>query len=973
MDNQGVITKQEPKHGETGVKSCFLFYCAERGKKEKMSNSSLVNYTKLSPNNSGKRTHSIDRITPHCVVGQLSVETLGGLFARSNYQASCNYAIGSDGRVALIVDEGKRSWCSSSNANDQRAVTIECASEKTSPYAFNSTVYNKLVDLCVDICRRNGKNKLIWISDKNTALNYSPKSGEMLLTVHRWFANKSCPGDWLMARMGSLASVVTARLGGAAGSVIVEPRSLSKGDEGDDVKKMQTMLIALGYSCGSYGADGDFGSATDSALRKYQANKGLTVDGVYGPKSRAALEADYKNRGQNTPAAAPTTATKPYTEAFIDEIAPLAKADMAKTGICAAVTIAQAILESGWGRSDLAKNAHNLFGMKKNLSGNTWSGSTWDGKRVCTKDTKEVYSTGTATVSAEFRVYNSYAESVGDHSAYLAGAKNGSALRFAGAVGQADYKKAAQIIKNGGYATAPDYVDKICRIVEQYNLTRFNVDYQAPKQQESAKQTEIPQAKAREIHVFYPGYTRTSSPDDRQGAGCVWHDQNGKTIVIDAYWKTSAAAKRLVDYLIDNGLRTIDFVGTHAHADHLGGGFKIFEDGRIKVENVYVDDPNSLKLAGTGSANARSAKEDKEYLQKFINTAKQHGAAVHYVGTGNSIKCGEIEFDVYRNQPTKWSEYDTGEAWAYLNDGSICLYSRQSYYITAGDADASQFVEKYNLTVKGAEVGHHGNNGNRTSAKIYVAHGCIFAIQCNHEKNSPGSCEFTRYGSGRMKEAGVKVWQLDADIHGVIKAGKATFTQGGKSVSWTVPFAAVLYRVRKTWADAKSQIGAYSILDNAKKAADAAGAAYAVFDVQGKEIYRPGKNADSGQISQPQPAPAPAPTPAKPQETQVKKDGLFRVRKNWNDAKSQVGAYRNPKSAIAKAKASGGSYEVYDDYGVPVYPDSYKTGFFRVRKTWADSKSQVSAHKYLEKAIETTDAHKGYSLFDNYGRKIYPV
>ena len=185
-----------------------------------MSNSSLVNYTKLSPNNSGKRTHSIDRITPHCVVGQLSVETLGGLFARSSYQASCNYAIGSDGRVALIVDEGKRSWCSSSNANDQRAVTIECASDKTSPYAFNSTVYNKLVDLCVDICRRNGKNKLIWISDKNTALNYSPKSGEMLLTVHRWFANKSCPGDWLMARMGSLASAVTARLGGAAPSVV---------------------------------------------------------------------------------------------------------------------------------------------------------------------------------------------------------------------------------------------------------------------------------------------------------------------------------------------------------------------------------------------------------------------------------------------------------------------------------------------------------------------------------------------------------------------------------------------------------------------------------------------------------------------------------------------------------------------------------------------------------------------------------
>ena len=181
-----------------------------------MSNSKLVSYTKLSPNNSGRRTHSIDRITPHCVVGQLSVETLGSLFARSSYNASCNYAIGSDGRVALIVDEGQRSWCSSSNANDQRAVTIECASDKTSPYAFNTTVYNKLVDLCVDICRRNGKTKLLWISDKAKALAYEPKSGEMLLTVHRWWANKSCPGPWMMDRMGDLAAKVTARLGTAA-------------------------------------------------------------------------------------------------------------------------------------------------------------------------------------------------------------------------------------------------------------------------------------------------------------------------------------------------------------------------------------------------------------------------------------------------------------------------------------------------------------------------------------------------------------------------------------------------------------------------------------------------------------------------------------------------------------------------------------------------------------------------------------
>ena len=181
-----------------------------------MSNSSLVTCTVLSPNNSGKRTHAIDRITPHCVVGQLSASAIGNCFTSSSKKASCNYGIGKEGGVCLIVDESKRSWCSSSSANDQRAVTIECASDTTAPYAFNNTVYNKLIALCTDICKRNGKNKLIWFGDKNKSLNYNPASNEMVLTVHRWFANKSCPGDWMYSRMGDLASKVTANLKGTS-------------------------------------------------------------------------------------------------------------------------------------------------------------------------------------------------------------------------------------------------------------------------------------------------------------------------------------------------------------------------------------------------------------------------------------------------------------------------------------------------------------------------------------------------------------------------------------------------------------------------------------------------------------------------------------------------------------------------------------------------------------------------------------
>jgi len=178
-------------------------------------NSPMVVYTKLSPNHSGQRTMAIDRITPHCVVGQCTAEGLGDWFYKSSTQASSNYGIDKDGRVGMYVEEKNRSWCSSSNANDQRAITIECASDTTEPFAFRDIVYQRLIELCVDICKRNGKNKLIWFGDKDKTLNYSPKNGEMILTVHRWFANKSCPGNWMYARMDDLAEKVTKALQGS--------------------------------------------------------------------------------------------------------------------------------------------------------------------------------------------------------------------------------------------------------------------------------------------------------------------------------------------------------------------------------------------------------------------------------------------------------------------------------------------------------------------------------------------------------------------------------------------------------------------------------------------------------------------------------------------------------------------------------------------------------------------------------------
>lgn len=186
----------------------------------------------------------------------------------------------------------------------------------------------------------------------------------------------------------------------------------------------------------------------------------------------AAIVAGITGQAAETTADAAKLAAMSQAE-FVDWIGQLAAADMQTSGILASVTAAQSILESGYGKSELALNALNLGGMKAELSGNTWP-SAWDGK-IYTKDTAEQEPDGTyITIKADFRAYPSVAAYLADHSAYLASAKDGEKLRYAGIVGCKDYRKAFQILKDGGYATSIDYVDKLCAVVEKWDLTRYD-------------------------------------------------------------------------------------------------------------------------------------------------------------------------------------------------------------------------------------------------------------------------------------------------------------------------------------------------------------------------------------------------------------------------------------------------------------------------------------------------------------------
>lgn len=234
-----------------------------------------------------------------------------------------------------------------------------------------------------------------------------------------------------------------------------------------------------------------------------------------------------------------------------EKILTLCLADSKKTGILPSVSAAQMILESGYGMTELAQNANNFFGMKCTLSGNTWAGTTWDGKSKYNKKTQEQKADGTAYyIYADFRKYPHVENSIGDHSAYLLGAKNGSALRYKGVTAAKDYKSQITIIKNGGYATDVQYVDKICNIIKKYNLNRFDADF---------KNTAVP----------IPANT---GDDNVKAAQIALNRSFGSNLVIDGVWgpKSQAAWNKALQITLNvvykANLKVDGIVGTKTKA-----------------------------------------------------------------------------------------------------------------------------------------------------------------------------------------------------------------------------------------------------------------------------------------------------------------------------------------------------------------------------------------------------------------------
>lgn len=175
-----------------------------------MTNSSLINYTKISPNKTSPRNKQIDTITIHCVAGNCTVETIGNIFASASRQASSNYGIGTDGRIGLYCNEKDRSWCTSSPSNDHRAVTIEVSNDGPGPeWHVSDAAMTSLIKLIADICKRNNIKQLLWKNDKNLIGQVDKQN----MTIHRWFSNKDCPGNYLVNKHNYILEEVNKLLG----------------------------------------------------------------------------------------------------------------------------------------------------------------------------------------------------------------------------------------------------------------------------------------------------------------------------------------------------------------------------------------------------------------------------------------------------------------------------------------------------------------------------------------------------------------------------------------------------------------------------------------------------------------------------------------------------------------------------------------------------------------------------------------
>lgn len=493
---------------------------------------------------------------------------------------------------------------------------------------------------------------------------------------------------------------------------------------------------------------------------------------------------------------------------FLDLMVPLAVADMKKSGVLASVTLAQAILESGWITSELAVNANNIFGMKAELSDNTWPGSTWNGE-VYEKETAEQREDGSYyTVVAPFRKYQDIAQSVADHSAYLTGAldDNGN-LRYEGIKGEKDARTALTIIKQGGYATSQEYVERLMLRVDKYNLTQYdNIE----SEDETMKEIKIMLDAG-----HYGKYNRSPAVPAYYESDFTFKFVNMLKAALEACDFTVGTTRK--DQAKDLGLTNRGeaakgynlFISIHSNA--VGRGVNNSVDYPVAItmvndDKVSIDEESKAVgeiLAQVVAATMGTSQVARTYTKLSANDRDGNGIKDdEYYGVLHGAKLVGVPGIILEH-----SFHTNAKAAAWL--------LKESNLQAMAAAEAAALAKYYGMEKSQAA-------GSQEPEKQQEAAATWYRVRKSWEDAA------SQIGAYRVKDNAIKNCPDGYTVYGdkgeVIYKNKTIDTNANK---W--------YRVRKSWEDKDSQLGAYKLYDNAVNNCPAG---YAVFDDNGDVLYR---------------------------------------------------------------------------------------------------------------------------------------
>lgn len=290
--------------------------------------------------------------------------------------------------------------------------------------------------------------------------------------------------------------------------------------------------------------------------------------------------------------------------------------------------------------------------------------------------------------------------------------------------------------------------------------------------------------------AFVPSITLPAGKSDIRKGGGIGIICNGRVMLFDGF-EGGEPTNGMKAWLAENDVSTVDVaVLSHIHYDHYNGLLQIEDDSRFHIKQVLMYDPLTLKHGCDGSANGRAVKGDMNNAYKFIRAMQAHGTKVNWLDKGGMVKCGDTSWKVYRNQPRKFTDLDDGNAYAFVNDGSLVLYSPEVQLLFGGDGciDLKDAIAYFKAAIIAMYVQHHGNDCPESSARAAANAGVILMWETNVERNGAGTTGFTMYGSRRVVQAGIPVWMQNQPIYIEAANGKIVFRQGGKIVTASVPY-----------------------------------------------------------------------------------------------------------------------------------------------------------------------------------------